>query len=87
MSREAEFLRRLAQLSAETGVTIHGCGCCDSPYLREDRVKPGVVQGYEASPPDQYSDGGSGNLHWVDEAERPASLRRIFYPATKEEPK
>lgn len=30
---QREFMRRLAQLTKETGVAIYGCGCCGSPSL------------------------------------------------------
>lgn len=29
------FLSELGRLSRETGITIHGCGCCGSPWLEE----------------------------------------------------
>jgi len=30
-----EFIIRLEKLTRETGVSIGGCGCCGSPFLRE----------------------------------------------------
>jgi hypothetical protein len=35
LTREAEaaFLAELTELTRKHGITIHGCGCCASPYL------------------------------------------------------
>jgi hypothetical protein len=31
--QEKAFIRGLEKLTRETGIVIHGCGCCDSPSL------------------------------------------------------
>lgn len=30
-----KFLEGLSELSNKTGITVHGCGCCGSPFLDE----------------------------------------------------
>ena len=35
MNSKEEFLRALGELSQRFGITIGGCGCCGSPFLRE----------------------------------------------------
>lgn len=49
------FLKRLAALAEETGITISGCGCCGSPSL--DAITPGV-----ARPVAYYCDDDGGNV-------------------------
>ena len=34
-ARETEFLRKLEQITRETGIKIGGCGCCGSPFTSE----------------------------------------------------
>lgn len=33
--RRQEFLKELTALSRKYSLAIEGCGCCDSPYLRD----------------------------------------------------
>lgn len=39
------FLSELGRISRETGITIHGCGCCGSPWL-EGVPKEKEPEGY-----------------------------------------
>lgn len=44
MNREKvnEFLVELSELTKKHGVEIAGCGCCDTPYLVEAKIRDGV---------------------------------------------
>jgi hypothetical protein len=33
---ERQFLSGLTDLTIRTGISVHGCGCCNSPYLLDD---------------------------------------------------
>ncbi len=61
-----EFLKRLAALSEETGITISGCGCCGSPTLSEaipEDFRPiaySVDQGHDTLRTKQASCGNEG---------------------------
>ena len=35
---ERDFLLGLAKLTRETGIKIHGCGCCGSPDMVEAEI-------------------------------------------------
>jgi len=34
-TKQEEFLKELTKLSLKYGITIGGCGCCGSPYLKD----------------------------------------------------
>lgn len=31
--QKTDFLTKLTELTRETGIVIHGCGCCGSPWV------------------------------------------------------
>ena len=52
------FLAELGQLSYKYKITIHGCGCCSSPYLVSDQeLKEGTY----------WTDGSDGNITYSNE--------------------
>lgn len=45
--KEKAFLIGLEKLTRETGITIGGCSCCGSPFLRElKESESGEIAGY-----------------------------------------
>lgn len=57
----AEFMRRLTELTRETGIAIKGCGCCDSPYLVD--VSDNLDSSYVIRDPDVAP---FGWITWAD---------------------
>lgn len=61
--RKQAFLIALTTLSKEHGLTINGCGCCDSPYISE--IGDGK---YDDHPDGAYRLGGYPDVRWVNPA-------------------
>ena len=55
--KEEEFLIGLNKLTKETGIKIHGCGCCGSPYLCEADI---------SSEDSGYAIIGKEQVMWID---------------------
>ena len=55
-NNEKKFILGLEKLTRETGIAIHGCGCCGSPFLRE----------VEVSKDSGYSAEDCENISWAD---------------------
>ncbi|NNF96999.1 MAG: hypothetical protein HKM94_08750 [Halobacteria archaeon] len=67
--KELDFLRRLEQLTKETGIAIGGCGCCGSPYL--ENVDKGGYQFF----------GNCLGIEWVADGDEPSeTLVRDYKP-------
>lgn len=45
---ERHFLLELTRLTRRTGIAVHGCGCCGSPFLKEVALPEG--SGYAVTP-------------------------------------
>lgn len=53
------FLKGLEKLTIETGIKIHGCGCCGSPFLREIEYPTDNLYGYSVKE-------NGYDIEWVD---------------------
>jgi hypothetical protein len=49
-----KFLRDLSKLTLKHGYVIGGCGCCGSPFVSKETIKPG-----------RYDCDGETDLRWV----------------------
>lgn len=58
--RESEFLIGLAELTRKTGITIGGCGCCNSPWIDEAKESDAL-----SDPRSGYGFGYAGEVRWI----------------------
>ena len=61
-----EFMRELENLSRRTGMAVHGCGCCSSPFLIEVSVDSefGYVYTFAGA-------GEASDICWVKKSDDP----------------
>jgi hypothetical protein len=65
--RGGQFMAGLAELTAHTGISVHGCGCCGSPFL-VDQLGDGQMPGAYEHKIDK--EGLAENIGW--KAHKPA---------------